>query len=129
MKIEKKYGLNGEQLKAGTNDLLSCAKLVINKNDSSDGETKDVIRVKAIIDEPEETNYYIKKCNMGADASHLLNPNSIWYKDGETRGFDKTRGKDYYSYSKVNENCFKLYLKFLETKNQAYLRNAEREMY
>ena len=41
--------------------------------------------------------------------------------------FDKRRGINTYEYARVSEECFNYYLKFLQTKNPGYLRQAERE--
>ncbi len=82
-------------------------------------KTKEDITIK---------EYLVKKGTVGADAGHLLNPNSIWFIDGQETSFDKRSGRKVFEFSKVTKSCFDFYLKFLQTKNPAYLRNAEREV-
>jgi hypothetical protein len=57
----------------------------------------------------ENNKYFIKKATSGPESGHFLNPFSIWYQ-------------------KVNSTCFNLYLRFLETRNLAHYRNAERAL-
>lgn len=58
----------------------------------------------------------------------LLNPNSLYYVPGEEKSYNHQRGKATYNFTKVNEDCYTYYLRFLETKNPAFLRNAERRL-
>lgn len=85
--------------------------------------------IKRVTKENIEINeYYVKKGTVGADAGHLLNPNGVWFVEGAQTSFDKRSGRKVFEFSKVTKGCFDYYLKFLETKNPAYLRNAEREI-
>lgn len=72
--------------------------------------------------------FLVKKGRTGPDASHLLNPNSIWAAEGQERAFDRRSGRKTFEFAIVTKDCFNLYIKFLQTKNPAYLRNAEREI-
>ncbi len=75
-----------------------------------------------------QTNYYVKKSRSGINASFLLNPYGMWHNEGSEGAFDKRSGRNAYELTKVTEDCFNFYLRFLQTKNAAYLRNAEREI-
>jgi hypothetical protein len=74
----------------------------------------------------EANSFYVKRGTSGLEATRLLNVNSMWYDKDKV--FNKKIGKNVFEYSKVTETCFNLYLRFLQTKNVAYLRNAEREI-
>lgn len=57
----------------------------------------------------------------------IFNPIGM-YSEGQQNKFLTKVGKEAYSFSKVNQKVFDMYLNFLRTKNLAWLHNAEREM-
>lgn len=63
--------------------------------------------------------YYIKRGLQG----RLFNPMSLY---GDIKTHKKRTGQNEFQYFEVNKNAFHLYLKFLQTKNLSFLRNAER---
>lgn len=50
------------------------------------------------------------------------------YSENQINKFSSKAGKKIYTFKETNEKAFNQYLKFLKTKNLAWLRNAEREM-
>lgn len=82
----------------------------------------------AVFAKSTEKEFYVKKGKSGPESSHFLNPNGMWFTDGSERGFDKRSGRNVFEFTKVTKAAFDYYLKFLQTKNPAYLRNAEREV-
>lgn len=76
----------------------------------------------------ENKKFFIKKATSGPESGHLLNPFSIWYDETVKKSENPRMGKEVIQYQKVNENCFNLYLRFLETRNLAHYRNAERAL-
>ena len=75
----------------------------------------------------DRTLWYIKVANSGGDAGHFVNPVSLTHVDGDFRKKDRY-GRKRYDYKLVTKQVFELYFKFLETRNAAWLRNAERMM-
>lgn len=67
--------------------------------------------------------FYLKRGKHG----RLFNPVGL-YSEGNSTKVLKHAGKPEWSFQSVPEDCFKLYLSFLRTKNEAYLSNAEREV-
>jgi hypothetical protein len=66
--------------------------------------------------------YFVKK---GGDGK-FYNPLGLYE---ETRYATKRVGLDIYKFKEVPFKAFVLYLKFLKTKNRAWLQNAEREVF
>jgi len=95
---------------------------------NKDGELISSEDEDKIFAKSQANSFFVKKGKVGADASHLLNPNSMWFNEGDEKAFDKRSGRKAFEFAKVTENCFNLYVKFLKTKNPAHLRNAEREI-
>jgi len=98
--IKKFFNFDGQEV---TVEEQACAKQVKNNNGSE--------------------RYFIKKAANG----QLFDQNNLWHVPGTENAFDKRRGRNIYEFTQVNKECFEFYLKFLQTKNPAYLRNAERE--
>lgn len=67
--------------------------------------------------------YYVKVGLYGK----IYNPIGL-YSEGKSNKFLSKVGKQEYNFVKVNSKVFDMYLKFLKTKNIAWLNNAEREM-
>jgi hypothetical protein len=72
------------------------------------------------------TNWFAKFATEGPDRGHLLNPFSIYYREGDDTRIEARRGSMRYEYKNVSEQAFNLYLKFLQTKIGAYRIDAER---
>lgn len=70
--------------------------------------------------------YYIK---VGA-GGHLYNPLGLYASSEKNRhnATDKIRGRPQFRFTEVNHTVFNYYIAFLRTKNNAWLKNAEREM-
>jgi len=86
-----------------------------------------------IVDESSETAYakrvvvnekeihYIKQDRYG----NLFNPQGMYSERNQSQS---TRFSKTWDFRVVTPKAFDLYLKFLETKNEAWLSNAEREL-
>ncbi len=68
-------------------------------------------------------DYYVMVGNSG----RLFDPLGL-YATRETSKMSQTRGKPELRLCKTNQQVFDLYVRYLRTKNKAWLRNAEREM-
>ena len=66
-------------------------------------------------------SHYIKQDKYG----NLFNPQGLYSERNESKN---TRYNSTWSFKLVTPKSFDLYLKFLETKNEAWLSNAEREL-
>jgi hypothetical protein len=69
--------------------------------------------------------YYVKYATYGGDAGHMVNPNGLNHNKSDFTAIDRY-GREKYTYRKVRKEVFDLYKKFLETRNIAWLRQAER---
>lgn len=69
------------------------------------------------------SKYYIK---MGA-SGFMFNPWGL-FSEGTQGQFAKHSGKDVWEFREVNSKSFEYYLKFLRTRNNAWINNAEREV-
>ena len=67
--------------------------------------------------------HYIKTGLYG----RIFNPIGM-YSEGKQQKFLSKVGKEEYSFARVNQKVFDLYVNFLRTRNRAWLNNAEREM-
>jgi len=83
---------------------------------------------KIVKDGNDVVRYYLKRTISGHENGRLLNPLSMWHTAGMEKGYDARHGRKTCEFSPVTKTCFELYMKFLSTKNLAYLRNAEREV-
>jgi hypothetical protein len=83
---------------------------------------EDINASVAYIDN-EHNNFYIKKADIGRYSGRLFNVNLM---SELLDKYSKQKGKTALTFKKVPESVFKSYLKYLETKNEGYLRNAER---
>jgi hypothetical protein len=70
--------------------------------------------------------YFVKFTTAGVMAGHIADPWNMYYKDGEERQMNYRTGKATYEYQKVNKEVFDLYIRYLETQNSLYYRQAER---
>ena len=67
--------------------------------------------------------YFVK---VGTDGS-IFNPWGL-FSEGTQSNYAKRMGKSRWNFKEVNKRCFELYNNFLESRNQAWLANAEREI-
>jgi hypothetical protein len=74
------------------------------------------------------TEYFIKFATTGPGVGRILNPWGIYFTPGDEFKFEKQMGRKRYEFSKVSQNVFENYIKFLETRNTRYILNAEREV-
>lgn len=65
------------------------------------------------------------KMNSGGE---LFDPNGL-YSEGKQSSFNSDKGEGYWKFQKVNEECFEIYLRFLETSNIAHKTRAQRIYY
>lgn len=84
-------------------------------------ETNKNICAKKIIRDDNSVKYLIKT----GDDRKLYNPISI-YSSEKSRNFLESIARNQNSFKEVNNSVFSLYLRFLKTKNIAYLHQAER---
>lgn len=78
---------------------------------------------KKVLAKKENNKFYVK---IGA-YNRLLNPMGL-FSEGNENKFLARFGKNEWVFKDVNANVFDMYVKFLSTKNLAWLNNAEREM-
>lgn len=74
----------------------------------------------------DRTLWYVKVAVTGGDAGHLANPVSLTHTKGDFSRKKDRYGRDRYEYKLVSKQVWELYHRFLETRNVAWLRNAER---
>lgn len=67
--------------------------------------------------------YYIKTGSYGK----IYNPMGM-FAEGKANKFVAKLGKKEFEFKEVNYKIFEMYIKFLSTKNIAWLNNAEREL-
>jgi len=82
---------------------------------------KDSLAYSKIINN--NSQFYLK---IGLNGK-IFNPIGL-YSEGKQNKFLAKIGREEYSFTRVNEKIFKMYLMFLKTKNLAWLNNAEREL-
>ena len=69
------------------------------------------------------TKYFIK---IGVDG-RIFNPWGM-FSEGTQGQFNKILGKPEWDFTEVTEKCFEFYTKFLQSRNNSWLNNAEREI-
>ena len=109
-----------------------------NTNEIQDKDSRGVVAYTILLKEVEEddpsayaktvwandkTIYYVKQNKYGG----LYNPNGM-YSEGNASKELRHAGRPNWVFISVGRKVFNYYLKFLETKNEAWLINAEREM-
>jgi hypothetical protein len=92
-----------------------------NNNHISTTEDNKAVCAKKLIRLDNTIKYLIKT----GDDRKLYNPTSI-YGAAQNRSFLETISRNQNSFKEVNHTVFNLYLRFLKTKNIAYLNQAER---
>lgn len=71
----------------------------------------------------ERYKYFVK---FGIDGA-MFDPWGM-FSEGTQDRYAKRYGKSQWSFREVNEKCFSFYNKFLQSRNKAWLTNAEREV-
>ena len=84
-------------------------------------EANSSVCAKAIVAD-NRTKYYLKQERR---YGYLYNPKGMYSEIAKKRD---SAGQSQWKFRQVNEKVFNMYLKFLETKNEAWLNNAEREL-
>jgi hypothetical protein len=92
-------------------------------NAISTNENNKAICAKKIIRDDNTIKYLIKT----GDDRKLYNPVSI-YGSAQNKTFLESISRNQNLFKEVNNTVFNLYLRFLKTKNVAYLHQAEREI-
>lgn len=88
-------------------------------------DPKDSLSLAKTSHYDEKTMWFVKITTSGGDAGHLANPVSLNHATSDYSKVDRF-GRNRYDYKQVTKEVFELYHKFLETRNIAWLRNAER---
>jgi hypothetical protein len=73
-------------------------------------------------------SHFVKFGTAGAAMGRILNVNGMYYKPGDEKKYETNLARKTYEYRKVSEAVFNLYLKFLQSKNEKYILQAEREI-
>lgn len=74
----------------------------------------------------EREAFFVKFAVEGPDRGHMLNPYSIYFREGDDVRIEARRGSMRYEFKRVTKEAFELYLKFLKTKTTSYRTAAER---
>ena len=87
----------------------------------------DECYAKLVVIKRSEDNYYSKYfIKIGVDGQ-IFNPWGM-FSEGTQGQFNKVLGKPEWNFTEVKEKCFEFYIKFLQSRNNAWLNNAEREI-
>jgi hypothetical protein len=122
------YEPNPSKLNQDSNNVYYCLAGLGDHQDSegydvcNDDNDKRVLAKKLF-----RVNGTIKYLIKTAEDKKLYNPLSI-YDNKDNKKFLETISRNQNSFKEVNYTSFHLYLRFLKTKNVAYLNNAEREI-
>ena len=107
-------------------------------NEIQDKDNRDVIAYTTLLEEVDEndssayaksvnnngkTIYYVKQNKYG----RIYNPSRMYSEGNESKQL-RHAGRPNWVFRDVEKKVFDYYLKFLETKNEAWLNNAEREL-
>ena len=91
---------------------------------STDCDDKDVVAKKVEDKTNNRTRYLVKTGTFGHGAGKLLNPLGVFYVKGEHCGHRD--GREMYEFREVPKESYYQYINFLQTKNESFLRFAER---
>lgn len=72
--------------------------------------------------------YFAKWGTSGSNKGHLLNPNSLYFTEGDEKRVESRRGGMLYEFKLISETAFHNYVKFLQTKTFVFYQAAEREI-
>ena len=90
-------------------------------------EDENGAMAKKVVYSNGKTEFFVKFATAGAGVGRMLNPWGVYYNVGDEHKYEKTMGRKRYEFRKVSEVVFNNYLKFLETRNERHILNAERE--
>lgn len=120
------------------NELESCLASPKDEEQkvSLEQDTRDSVCYTIALEEVDESSHlaYAKRVNVNDKQIHyvkqdrygnLFNPQGMYSERNQSQN---TRFSKTWSFKTVTPKAFELYLKFLETKNEAWLSNAEREL-
>ena len=100
-------------------------KYVFDKPKEVDPESEDCYAKESLFKNSqgeERKRYYIKHNSHGT----MFNPWGM-FDEGTHAQYDKNRGKLSWTFKEVSKQCFDFYCRFLQSKNSAWFKNAERE--
>lgn len=72
--------------------------------------------------------YYVLFGTTGPDIGRMVNPRGLYFNMDDIRKVNNQRGRGRYEFRVVPESSFREYLKFLTSRTESYLRNAERQV-
>ena len=72
--------------------------------------------------------HFVRVGTLGINNGKLLNPWGIYYNKGDEMRFNSMLGKRLFEFIKVNKDAYDLYVKFLQTKSEGYLNQAQRSI-
>lgn len=75
------------------------------------------------------SRYYVRKCVTGPKGGHFIDPYGALSNVRDFTAYDNQSARRVYEYTLVSESVFNQYVKYLSTRNPAYIRNAERDYY
>jgi len=104
--------------------IFSGAEII--EADSDDCYAKQVL-IKHERNKGKDTNYQVNYFIKIGVNGQIFNPWGM-YSEGTQSDYAKTLGKPQWSFAKVTKRCFEFYINFLQSRNTAWLNNAEREL-
>jgi hypothetical protein len=72
------------------------------------------------------TRHYVKFSTSGSDIGRMLNPFGLYFSQNVLRHDEAKTGRPRYEFKRVPEPAFREYVRFLQTRVESHLRNAER---
>ncbi len=81
------------------------------------------VKIKTSKKDSYNTKYYVSVSRDG----FIFDPWGM-FSEGTESDYDKNKGRSKWSFKEVNENCFNYYLRFLQSRNSSWLKNANREI-
>jgi hypothetical protein len=70
--------------------------------------------------------FYLLFSTSGHDIGHMVNPYGIYFNKNDLKREQAKTGRDRYEFREVSEDTFNKYIDFLITRNESFLRVAER---
>jgi len=108
---------------SGKHDSLLNGNPILLDTDTEDAEDRAAAYAKAV-DKAGQKKYYVKMSNEGK----MFNPIGMMHEH-HSKQIDRQRGRNVFEFTEVNLQAFNMYVRFLQSKNTAYLSHAEREGY
>ena len=99
---------------------------VFSELNTIDPEDKNCYAKKAVIAKQGGGNRFKHYVKFGIDGK-MFDPWGM-FSEGTQGKYAKRYGKSQWSFREVSEKCFSFYNKFLQSRNKAWLTNAEREV-